>query len=166
MSDIAAISIPKFLYHLPVYRGFPVPFTVYYVDGKPDFRVNDAVKQRLCWNNTLCSVCGLKMQQGDFWFIGGPKSMQSGHFLDGPSHQRCAEFAINLCPYLNGTRTQYSDRPIEKAKPDTVLIHENVETVRPSKMGLRRARSYIMREKPTGGYFYEVQGWYGITRWF
>ena len=100
------IHIPKHLSHLPVYNGFPVPFTVF-VDhnGVPHFKINDERKNFLCFDHFLCSVCG-KPLNDDMWFVGGQLSAfhPRGAFNDPPTHKACAIFALQTCPYMVTTK--------------------------------------------------------------
>lgn len=159
------MKIPSFLSHLPVYGEYPIPFVVYRdANGKPDFRVSDLRKQIECYRNCLCAICGNVMVYGNFWFIGGPKSITSGHFTDGPMHLACAQFSAKICPFLNSTRQQTSNRLVHCT--GKIIIHENVDTVRPERMAIRRARYYEAMTTAQGGIFYIVKSWYGNARWF
>lgn len=54
-----SILIPSFLNHLKVNpKGYPIPFFVAYVNGKPDFRLLDPKKQYYCIHQKLCAICG------------------------------------------------------------------------------------------------------------
>lgn len=79
--------------------GYPVPWFVEYVDGKPDFRIMNehhfvaAVKEKLCW------ICGEKM--GAFKaFVIGPMCAVNRVSSEPPSHTDCAIFAAKMCPFL------------------------------------------------------------------
>lgn len=80
-------------------RGYPVPWFVAWVDGKPDFRVMDgaklpqAVKQRLCW------ICGEPL--GRFMtFLIGPMCAINRTISEPPSHRECVEWSAMVCPFL------------------------------------------------------------------
>ena len=80
-------------------RGFPVPWFVEWIDGKPDFRVMDgrklirAIKEHLCW------ICGLPT--GSYLaFTIGPMCAINRVSAEPPSHRECAEFAAQACPFL------------------------------------------------------------------
>ncbi len=80
-------------------KGYPVPWFVQWIDGKPDFRVMDpdkwvaAVKHKLCW------VCGEGM--GKFKaFVIGPMCAVNRTSSEPPSHRECAEFSAKSCPFL------------------------------------------------------------------
>ena len=46
-------------------------------------------------------------------------------------HQKCAEFASQICPFVSGRKSDYSDRPIN---PEMVKVTEMVSTQRPEQM--------------------------------
>lgn len=95
------IRIPSRIAALPRdQRGYPVPWFVAWVDGKPDFRViaagkiARAIKDRRCW------VCG--EQTGRFLaFTIGPMCAINRVSSEPPSHQECAEFSARACPFLS-----------------------------------------------------------------
>lgn len=129
-------EIPEFLWHLPVWKGLPVPFTVLWVDGVPDFRVIDHEKKRQCVMQRLCAICGHKL--GEYaWFVGGPKSLtESNLFSDPPQHKQCAEYAIQTCPFLSGKTTESNAaRPI----PEGAGVNPIISSTRSEKVGMRRA---------------------------
>jgi hypothetical protein len=85
---------------LPVDRGFPVPWFVSWIDGKPEFRATDgrklvqAVEQKLCW------VCGMEL--GRFVsFVIGPMCSVNRVSAEPPSHKECAEYSARNCPFLS-----------------------------------------------------------------
>lgn len=157
------MNIPPFLQHLPVYGEYPVPFTVFYRNGKPDFRITDRDKQIQCVTENLCAICGKKMTR--FWFIGGPKSIDSGMFTDGPMHRECAEFSAKTCPFLSGKRVETSHRPAEGTETEVIVINEEVDQHRPEKMGLREAGSFEFGLYKSST-IYRVTNWRGKTIWF
>lgn len=80
-------------------RGYPVPYFVEWIDGKPDFRVMSsknlarAVKYRRCW------ICGEEL--GRFLcFTIGPMCGVNRISSEPPSHYDCARFAVSACPFL------------------------------------------------------------------
>lgn len=92
-------AIPQRLQSLPVERGYPVPWFVAQVDGHYDFRVIDnrkfapAIKKRLCW------ICGQKL--GAYLaFPIGPMCAINRTISEPPSHRECAEWSIEVCPFL------------------------------------------------------------------
>lgn len=95
------IEIPPFLSHLKVdHRGYPVPFFVQWIDGRPDFRLLDVGKWKICMDNRLCSICGLKLPKDFHYFIAGPQGLKNKTSTDTPMHHDCAMFSIEACPHL------------------------------------------------------------------
>ena len=95
------------------YRGFPVPYTVPWLDGavKPDFTSIDPEKVKRCLDKRLCGICGKGLPIRIAW-IGGEsffpmyKSGLGGWFTDPPMHIACAEFSAKMCPFLSQHRVR------------------------------------------------------------
>lgn len=64
--------LPERMKDLPVDsdRGYPVPFFVAWVDGKPDFRVMDQSKWIRAVRESRCWVCGKPMGQWKIFALG------------------------------------------------------------------------------------------------
>lgn len=141
MHDHPKIEIPDFLSHLPVYAGYPIPFTTFVNEGKPDFRVTDMQRWEECVRDKVCGICGKKL--GEFcYFIGGPQTEEYRMFFDPPMHKPCAEFSSKMCPFLNGRKTEY--RPLDETKtPEgfTLETVAQVSDVRPGRMLIMKART-------------------------
>lgn len=81
-------------------RGYPIPWFVAYVEGKPEFRAMDArkyhnaVKKRLCW------VCGEPLGV-NIAFVAGPTCGINRTSAEPPSHYACAAWSARNCPFLN-----------------------------------------------------------------
>ncbi len=134
------VPMPEGIAALSRIGGLPIPSNVLIVDGKPDFRVIDVAKAERQAKKRLCAICNRKMGQ---WvcFLGGPGSMQSGAFRDGPMHEDCARYAAQVCPYLAGIRNfregGYPDLPGGKIVTDEAIPAKQVESI-----GLMRTRGY------------------------
>lgn len=92
--------MPSRIADLPVdARGYPVPYFVAWVDGKPDHRVADrdkipkAVKLGLCW------MCGQRLGAHKAFAI-GPMCAITRTVSEPPSHLECLDFAARACPFL------------------------------------------------------------------
>lgn len=134
------VALPQFLSHLKVYGGYPVPFTQMWIDGKPDFRVIDAVRVEQCVREKLCAICGRPL--GEFaYFIGGPRSKENHVFADPAMHERCADFASRTCPFVSGNKHGYSDSPVGGDDVVTVHIAEMVSSHRPAIMYILKTRT-------------------------
>lgn len=105
------LKIPSFLSHLPVHAGFPVPVVMLWVDGKPDFRAVDAGRIIRCYERRECGICGRRLSDMSY-FIGGDGCKGNHNFRDPAMHLNCANFSVEICPFLNGTREGYSERPL------------------------------------------------------
>jgi hypothetical protein len=80
-------------------RGYPVPWFVAWVDGKPEFRTADARKFREAVAVRKCWVCGETMGR-HMAFVIGPMCSINRVSADPPSHRDCAEFSVKACPFL------------------------------------------------------------------
>lgn len=84
-------------------RGYPVPWFVDYLDGKPEFRAMDqhkfirAIKEKLCW------VCGSRLGV-HMTFTAGPMCGINRTSAEPPSHHECAVYSATNCPFLSNPR--------------------------------------------------------------
>ncbi len=92
--------LPNRMKSLPIdERGYPVPWFVTWIDGKPDFRLLDEEKFILAVRLKACSVCGTSL--GRFKsFVGGPMNVLQMLSGEPPMHHECAFFAVRACPFL------------------------------------------------------------------
>jgi len=81
-------------------RGYPVPFFVQWVDGKPDFRIMDGAKLVRCVKERLCWTCGQPLGR---WlaFVIGPMCTVTRTTSEPASHRDCAEWSVLGCPFLS-----------------------------------------------------------------
>ena len=99
-------DLPKRMRYLPVdSRGYPVPWFVAWINGKPDHRIMDARKMPSAVRRDLCWMCGQKMGVSKAFTI-GPISCISRAISEPPSHPSCASFAVRACPFLTRPRAQ------------------------------------------------------------
>lgn len=110
---------------LPVdHRGYPVPWFVKWIDGKPEFRVMDEVKLVRAIREKLCWVCGTQL--GSYKaFVIGPMCAVNRISAEPPSHRDCAEFSVRACPFL--TRPHMVRRKggiVEEAAPAPGIMLE------------------------------------------
>jgi hypothetical protein len=99
-------ELPRRMRRLPIdERGYPVPWFVGWVGGKPDFRlmgegkIMAAVHQHACW------LCGQPLGQY-LAFVVGPMCAVNRISSEPPSHRDCAEFAAVACPFLSMPKAQ------------------------------------------------------------
>lgn len=108
-------NLPVRMADLPIdERGYPVPWFVDWIDGKPEFRAMDqrkwarAIKEKLCW------VCGKRLG-ASLWFVIGPMCLINRTTGEPPCHRECAQWSAKSCPFL--TRPHAKRREMEAAKP-------------------------------------------------
>lgn len=115
-------------------RGYPVPFVVAVVDGKPDFRLPAPERWQKCVADRRCGLCGEPIVDAP-WFVGGPSCAKHRIFLDPAMHLDCAEYALRVCPFLAAPHGHFSDldrRPpppgfgvvagVNPARPDVFML--------------------------------------------
>jgi len=123
-SDLPARP-PRFL-KLPIdERGFPVPWFVAWIDGKPDFRV---VRERgvyTAFNQGLCWLCGER--RGVYHaFVVGPMCGINRVSSEPPSHRECAEYAVRACPFLTRPLAVRNEHGLDGTKePAGLMIKRN-----------------------------------------
>jgi len=95
-------------------RGYPVPWFVAWVDGKPEFRAADAAKWTRAVRDRLCWMCGAPLGK---WltFVLGPMCAVNRTTAEPPCHTECARYAAANCPFL--TRPQMTRREDECFNP-------------------------------------------------
>ncbi len=92
--------LPSRMQHLPRdHRGYPVPWFVAFIDGKPDFRVIKDKGIATAWNSKLCWLCGAPMGVYKACVV-GPMCGINRITSEPPSHLECAEYAAKACPFL------------------------------------------------------------------
>lgn len=121
-------TAPERIKNLPIdSRGYPVPWFVQWMDGKPEFRLMDqekwirSIKEELCW------VCGDRM--GAFKvFVVGPMCGINRTTAEPPTHKDCAEWSAKNCPFLsNPSMTRREDELTKSCEPNVagIMIKRN-----------------------------------------
>lgn len=112
--------IPARIRALPVSdKGYPVPYFVQFIDGKPDFRVIDPTKFARCLVAECCWICGQPLGRHKV-FVAGPVSGITRVSGEPASHYDCAVFAVQACPFLLLPRAQRRDANL----PDAVRMND------------------------------------------
>jgi len=113
--------------HLPLdERGYPVPFFVAWVDGKPDFRCMTSGAWEACVTDRRCWICGGIL--GRFKaFVLGPIGCLTLTSPEPPSHRQCALFAVQACPFLVRPHAQRREArmPAEAEEPAGLMLKGN-----------------------------------------
>lgn len=138
-------------------RGYPVPFFVQWVDennqptltgtGRPEFRMMDSYKWRLCVEQKLCWVCGEPL--GSYLaFPIGPMCCVNRVTSEPPSHLNCAQWSVKGCPFLsrpNMVRREDELTEANKGNVAGVMIESN-----PGVIAIWVAKSYKAFKAPNG----------------
>lgn len=141
-TDLSNIQLPIRLAAAPKdERGYPIPHTVHWIDGKPDFRVIDPEKWITAVKECRCGICG-DVINGKMAFVGGPMSIENRLFTDLPMHQECAEYALQVCPFLAMPKFGY----LERTDDGHVQVLESASSKRPDMFGLALTNSYQLAE--------------------
>lgn len=130
------VPIPQRMQHLPLdERGYPVPYFVPIVDGKPEFRYQDPEGRALCILYKKCSVCGFHLLAKKFWFISGPLGYQNRVSSDYAMHEECARFSLAVCPHLIFHKAERRSDPVG----DGIIPNPNLVRQKPDELYLIRA---------------------------
>ncbi len=147
-------AIPRKLKNRPRIGNMVVPYLATRgKDGEYIFAIVDERKRMKVAREKLCGVCGKELDW-KFYFIGGPRSMDSKMFVDPPMHGDCAIYSLAVCPYLRhkagthrSTIPELSETRLERdrkrVKNEFELdTFELVQEGRPEVMGLYLTASY------------------------
>lgn len=97
-------------------RGYPVPWFVDWLDGKPEFRAMDGRKLALALKESRCWVCGERLGV-HMCFVAGPMCGINRISAEPPSHIDCARWSAQNCPFLaNPTMVRRQDEVVNNAK--------------------------------------------------
>lgn len=136
---IAALSVDE--------RGYPIPFFVAYMDGKPDFRVIDNDKWLACVKKSLCWVCGQAMGAHKTFLI-GPMGSINRVSSEPPTHLDCALWSVKGCPFLS------KPNMVRREDEDTEALEKNVAGVmikrNPGAMAAWTTKTYSIFKTATG----------------
>ena len=92
--------LPRRMEHLPIDdRGFPVPWFVAWIDGKPDHRIMDGAKIWPAIRGGLCWQCGEQLGRFKSFCI-GPMCSITRTIGEPPSHRECLQYAVRACPWM------------------------------------------------------------------
>lgn len=108
------------------HRGYPVPWFVAWIDGKPDFRVIDSPKMPIAVKQNRCWICGEIMGVHKTFLI-GPMCAINRTIAEPPSHWDCADFSARACPFLTLPQAARRDHnlPAGAVEPAGVGLKRN-----------------------------------------
>jgi len=93
--------LPPRMRSLPIdERGYPVPFFVEWIDGKPDHRIPSPEKASRARRLGLCWVCGEPLGRFKSFAV-GPMCALNRISGEPPAHRECAEYSARNCPFLS-----------------------------------------------------------------
>lgn len=93
--------LPTRLQRLPLdQRGYPVPWFVEWIDGKPEFRAMDPKKFGRAFRERRCWVCGDPLGR-HLSFVIGPMCAINRTSAEPPCHHECATWSAQHCPFLS-----------------------------------------------------------------
>lgn len=120
------LDAPPSIRALPTdHRGYPVPWFVAWIDGKPDFRVIGEGKLRAAVKGNRCWICGEKLGRMKAFVI-GPMCAINRVSSEPPSHLVCAMFSAKACPFLTQPKMRRNEAGLEDAQPaGGVMIARN-----------------------------------------
>lgn len=130
------------------HRGYPVPWFVAWVDGKPVFPCADsaklvrAVRERRCW------VCGDLLAR-NLAFVVGPMCTVNRTSAEPPCHLECAVFSAMACPFLAKPKMKRQDvSDIATLEPPGNMLKRN-----PGVACVWSTRSFDLMHVPNGVLF-------------
>lgn len=123
---IRHLELPERMQRLPIdERGFPVPYFVPWIDGKPEFRGFDGEKMVICVRHKRCWLCGEPL--GKFMvFVIGPMCAVNRVSAEPPSHRECALYAVQACPFLTQPKMRRNEKDMpEHLEPAGLMLRRN-----------------------------------------
>jgi hypothetical protein len=149
---IAHVELPDNLKRMPISdEGYPIPWFVPTVNGKPDFRAMDGEKFKIAVRLKRCWMCG-QPTGVHLCFAIGPMCMITRTIAEPPSHYRCLRAAVEMCPFL----TQPKMRRNEVDLPEHRHIAGHGIMRNPGVTALWITREYKMFRPPNGGVLFEL----------
>lgn len=156
-------AMPPRIAALPVGdNGYPVPWFVAWIDGKPEFRAADSTKTVRAIRERRCWVCGDSLGR---WltFVIGPMCGINRISAEPPSHLECAQWSARNCPFLNGrqSKRRKSEELDEIAAPEVgMMIRRN-----PGVTALWKCRDFRIVNAP-GGILFKIGEPVGGVEWY
>jgi hypothetical protein len=145
---------PRGIARLPVdHRGYPIPWFVAYLDGRPDFRVIDPANLASALKHQRCWICGGSLST---WktFVLGPRCVLQAISGEPPNHDECAAYAARVCPFLALPHSMRREANLPEAiTVNTMMVKEN-----PGITALWRARRYRVGRNADGSLLLHIAG--------
>jgi hypothetical protein len=122
------LKLPARMAKLPVNdAGYPVPWFVAWIDGKPDFRIIERGRMAAALTQDKCWVCGERRSAPTASFVIGPMCAVNRVSAEPPSHYECATYAARACPFLANPkkRRREGHMPEERVDAPGMMIARN-----------------------------------------
>lgn len=157
-------DMPLRIRRLPVNdAGYPIPWFVATIDGKPDFRVIERGRIEYAIANPVCWVCGgIRLYGAPAAFVIGPMCAINHVTAEPPSHVDCAVYSATHCPFLTipTMHRRESRLPEEARNPAGTMIRRN-----PGVALVWITRRWTWHRERSGGVLFDV-GEPLETHWF
>lgn len=134
------ITLPNTFRNIPIPRrmttlrrtesGMPIPKFASWINGKPDFTVMDMTFMKSAITARRCGICGEPLGRYAS-FVGGPLSQLSGQYSEPPFHKDCAEFALQICPFILTGHNMRKNKPTAQ-----IMVNNKVSPENPKVFGL------------------------------
>jgi hypothetical protein len=148
---IQHLEVPDKMRRLPISdEGYPVPYFVPIVDGKPEFRGMDGEKLGLCVRLKRCWLCGQPLGVRMTFPI-GPMCTVNRNIAEPPSHHGCAEYGAMACPFLTQPRMRRNEKDMPEGHIAGVGLMRN-----PGVVCLWTTRDYKVHRAPNGGVLFRI----------
>jgi hypothetical protein len=144
-------------------RGYPIPWFVAYIDGKPDFRVMDPDKLEKAYQHGFCWICGGPLMARKC-FVLGPMCTIQAVSEEPPSHLDCALYAVRACPFIVLPNAKRRLSAGSNAPSGTKIVATVIDA-NPGMYAIWIARRYTVQRPPrplfgltdcTGIYWYKA----------
>lgn len=105
-------------------RGYPIPFFVAWIDGKPNFTTADQKKWYQAIREGRCWVCGQHLYAYKTFVI-GPMCGINRTTTEPPCHKDCAEWSVRNCPFLANPNMKRNEAKAMGDNPGGIMITRN-----------------------------------------
>jgi hypothetical protein len=94
----------------PRHAGMAVPWITGWSDGRPWFGVNFPLRRIQAVAHRLCQLCGQPLGRR-IGLVVRPADSHVGYVDEPGMHPDCLDYAIAVCPMLNGAMDRYRPEP-------------------------------------------------------
>lgn len=105
-----AVRPPARAAALPRHGGLTVPWITGWFDGRPYFGINFPLRRIQTITHGLCQFCRGPLGRR-IGLIVRPADISAGYVDEPGMHPECLDYAVAVCPMLNGTLDHYRAAP-------------------------------------------------------